>query len=338
MSDPYVIEEAMTPMLPPARKKVPGGASSHGSHQLSEVFNCPRSHHLHYRQGYRAKQQAPFHVEGQMAHIALAYWFAQRLEAKPDWFLETSLIEALEQEGAGYPDAIDFAKRMLPAYAQFYGADEAWEIVAVEKEFEASAHDLYKLAMPRYADTAACRLKPNIDKRVSCRIDLLVRCNGQLWAVDYKTMKWGGRSGGLSTFNPQGEYAIKWQFLLQTGILRHTFGAEFGGVIVERITKTEPFAFDRSVVPVARRAFIDLPATVERCIDEEERWSAAARRAEATPPDASWYSVPELWLPTAHWWSCYSYGRPCEYRQVCLAESDAQRRHILQTEYMRKGI
>lgn len=302
-----------------------GGASRRGSHRLSEAALCPRKWYLHFGMGVQPKKTALHFVEGTLFHLCRAYSRAKQMEAKqpgsaPAWFHRESLDQALEREGKGYPDAIKLAKAMDAAYERHYAGNDPWEPVAVEKEYTATLGQLRKLINP----TA----KPQADdgEVVSSRIDLIYRANGYLWACDYKTTAHGYQAA-LKKWNPDGEYSINWQFLLQTGILRVNLGSEFKGVVVERCLKKEPFDFDRSVAPINPVAFRDLPNVIARQCFIERDIARQAVEAGARGEDMS------TWLPSGNWWNCFSWGSPCEFRALCTSETAGQFNDTLVREY-----
>lgn len=289
----------------------PGGASKRGSHRLAETALCPRKWYLHNARGLVPLRTPDYYMEGTLIHLALAYYWGEKIAARtgvvPAWLKESSLDAALAKKGAGYPEAIRLAKDVVAAYRDFYAAHDVWVPVAVEEEWTATLGDLRRQVNP-YSE-------PQSDdgEVVSCRIDLMVESNGKLWAVDFKTTAHGYR-GRLPTFNPDGEYAVHWQFALQTAILRHNFGARFGSVIVERILKKDPFDFDRAPAPMHRRVFLDVPNVVAALAANERRIAKDVATAFALNENM------ETWMPMGHYWNCFSWGKPCEYRPICTAE------------------
>lgn len=302
----------------------PGGASRRGSHRLAESAICQRKWYLDVGRGIKPKRIPQHFIEGTLVHLALAYYRAEQLAEKgqaPDWFEQKSLDEALDEEGAGYPDAIKLAKSVLTAYRKRWsGVKDPWEAVAIEKEYTATLGQIRKLINP-YEEP-----KSDDGEVVSARIDLMLRTNGFLWACDYKTTA-HGRNGRLTDWNPEGEYAINWQFLLQTAILKVNLGTEFRGVLVERIYKKEPHDFDRAPAPIARTAFMDLPNVIARQALLERQIAKQAFDAQAAGEDMT------TWLPSGNWWNCYSWGSPCEYRAICTAETAGQMKEVLVREY-----
>lgn len=303
----------------------PGGASSRGSHRLAESSVCPRKWYLHYGQGLVPKETPEHFMVGTLVHLGLAYYRGEqlaRMGKPPAWLLQQPDVNAaLNKEGKGYPKAIAQAQAIVEAYKQYWGRmTDPWEPVSIEEEYSASLGELRRQVRP---DSPAM---PDDNERVSCRIDLVVRTNGTLWAADYKTTakSWRGR---LPEWNPDGEYAIHWQFLLQTAILRLRLGPTFRGVVVERILKQDPYDFDRAVVPISRAAFMDLPNVVARQCAQETALAREAFAAQGRGEDM------ELWLPSGNWWNCYQWGSPCEYRALCRAETPDDARRVRQQMY-----
>lgn len=317
--------ESKLPHAPNAARAfdAPGGKSSRGSHRLAEISRCPRKWYFQNVMELEPKRPAVYYVEGTLIHLALAYHHASRMTVKPQWFLETPLDEALAREGRGWPQAIELAKDVGEAYARRY-AEDPWQPLAIEHEFSATVGEIRRLTKP-FAPP-----QPGDEERVSARIDLLLRSGGYLWAADYKSTAHAS-SRGLTPLNPEGEYAIHWQFLLQTAIMRVNFGNEFRGVLVERVSKKAPHDFDRAVAPISQAMFNDLADVVARQCRAENELIEAVVNAQVNeagqPGDAS------EWLPVGNPWSCFSWGHPCEFRQLCLSETFGQRQSTLVRDY-----
>ena len=302
----------------------PGGVSKRGSHRLAEVSHCARKWYFRWAKGLVPKKTAKHFIEGTLVHLALAYYRAEQMAQvgkAPAWFTEQPSMDlALEKEGEGYPEAIELAKDILKAYRKNYDNHDLWEPVSMEEEFTATIGQIRKLVNP-YAEA-----KPDDGEVVSSRIDFLYRTAAGLWACDYKTTAHGYR-GRLSDWNPDGEYGVPWQFMVQTAILRVNFGDQFRGVVVERILKKPPYDFDRNVVKIPRSIFMDMPEIIARqCAAEREiaRSAFAAQQAGANMDE---------WLPLGNPWSCYSWGHPCEYRNLCTAETEGTKKDVASKEY-----
>lgn len=301
-----------------------GGASKRGSHRLAQISQCERAWWFSWGRRLEPRDRQRALVEGSAVHLALAYWWAERMEQPPAWLHETPLEAAMAKEVVGMQDAADLAYRARDAYARRY-ANDVWTPVAVEREFSATIAELRKSTWGHFIEHPATD-----SESVSARIDLLVSVNGKLWAVDHKTTKGGDSSGRLARWNPHGEWAISFQFLLQTLILRARFGADFGGVVVQRIRTTEPFDMDRNVVLLPPQVLADGPQTVEKQVAHEQRLAAQVRENISLGVDM------DSWLPPGNFWSCWSWGRPCEYRLLCTAEP-SERAAVVASEYRAKG-
>lgn len=300
-----------------------GGASKRGSHRLAESALCPRKWYLHNVMGLVPKRTPDYFIEGTLIHLVLAYHYAAKMAEKPAWYFEKSLDEALEEEGRGYPEAIKLARECCDAYVEHYAGLDTWEPVAVENEYVVRVGDLRKMVDP------FCGAHPADDELVTSRIDLVMRINGYIWHADYKTTLHG--RGKLAVFNDDGEYALYWQFLVQTLILKKHFGLDYRGMIVQRIYRKSPFDFDRNVVPIPQAALRDAVNTIaDRCMDEH-RIARQAREAAADGKDMT------VWMPSGHYWNCFSWGKPCEYRQLCVAEHAPAVRESLTREYDVRG-
>lgn len=295
-----------------------GGASRRGSHRLAQISQCERAWYLSWVRKLQSRDLKAALVEGTAVHSALAYWWAARMATPPEWFHERTLVDQLAKDTVGMPEAATLALHVRDAYDRYYAPTERWEPFAVEQEYTATVGELFTPAHLRAVD------EPFFDEVVSSRIDLMVRVNGRLWAVDHKTTKGAGST--LSKWNPNGEFASSFQFLLQTLILRKVFGSEFAGVVVQRIKTSQPYDFDRNVVHLPSQVLFDAPVTVLRQVKAEAEAAKNVREAHASGLDL------EGWLPKGNFWSCWSYGRNCDFRPLCAAEPH-QRGELVKLEY-----
>ena len=300
-----------------------GGASKRGSHRLAQISQCERAWWFSWGRRLEPRDRQRPLVEGSAVHLALAYWWADRMIEPPTWLRETPLEDAMAKEVVGMTDAAPLAYEVRDAYARFY-ANDAWTPVAVEKEFFATIKELRQNTWGQFIEHPATD-----NEKVSARIDLLIEVNGKLWAVDHKTTK-GGSNGVLARWNPHGEWAISFQFLLQTLILKARFGERFGGVIVQRIKTSKPFDFDRNVVLLPSQVLADGPRTVEKQVEHELALAKQVRENISLGVDMS------AWLPPGNFWSCWSWGRPCDFRLLCTAEPE-MRSAIVESEFRARG-
>jgi len=40
------------------------------------------------------------------------------------------------------------------------------------------------------------------------------------------------------------------------------------------------------------------------------------------------------WLPLGNPWNCYSWGHPCEYRNLCTAETEGAKKDVASREFV----
>lgn len=305
--------------------KGPGGHSKRGSHRLGQAGWCDRKWYFRWGRKLVPTVRPIYFLEGTLAHIALAYYRANQLYQRgmkvPPWFFEETMQACLERNGVGFPDAIRLGLSIYAAYERHYANNDPWEPVAIEEEYFASLGQIRKLIDP------TSKPRDDDEEVFSCRIDLMLRTNGFLWACDYKTTKYAYKEH-LSRFNPEGEFAINFQFLLQTAILRVNFGTEFRGVVIERILKTGAHDFDRVPAPLNEAMFKSLPATLSKLAFIERFIVKQATEAVANGVDM------ETWMPeTASPWGCYSWGQPCEYSNLCRANTSGQLKDTVVREY-----
>jgi len=290
----------------------PGGASRHGSHQLADACRCERKWYLRYVLGIQPKIEAApnwgglrYKITGTLFHACLAYHYASRMDVKPDWFDATSLAEALDEIGKGYPSEIRAALEMYEAYRLTYAADPI-KPIAVEHE--------YTLTLSNGAI-------------VTTRVDLLGEANGEYWVFDYKTS--GDRSrnrntGRLWGWNPdRGDYAIDWQSMLALNIVRANLGADkVRGWMIQRALRDPPFDFDRNPLVIPLAPYEETIKVAEACVERERDILTRTARGEK---------------PRPAFWAC---TRPytCDMLPICLARDDAQRRIVLETEFKREPV
>jgi hypothetical protein len=280
------------------------------------VALCPRRWYLRWARGLVAKERPEYLMEGTLVHLALAYFRAEQMAVKPAWYLSTPLDVALERVGQGHAKSLELARNILAAYRARAAQLDGWEPVAIEYEYTVTLGELRRAVNPGAA------LLPDDGEVVSARIDLMLRANGQVWACDYKTTR--GVKGNLPPFRMDGEYALNWQFLLQTAILKVRLGKEFRAVVVERILKSPPYYSSRDVAPCAVSALRGVPDTVASLCRQERAVLQQATEAQARGEDM------ETWMPPGNFWACHEYNRPCEYAPLCRAESvDAFRQNMV---------
>lgn len=311
------------PVLPEsASPDAAGGASQRGSHRLSEIEVCPRLWYLHnvrqlepiQEHRYRGRSYAQ---EGSLSHLQLAYYYAARMVNPPRWYSTVPLDTAIAKVGTGNPEATRLSYEFLAAYAQS-GYGDRWFPVAVEQEFAARVGDIRRVADPD------AKPEPEDDQIVTSRIDLCVVSNGLLWLVDYKGKARGTKDGYLSPWHDEGQFGLVWQFYVQLLVVRAALVADarltgepvpdLGGVIVHRYKLAPPWDTSADPAPFSIQVFRDAADSILRQVRAETQLITDVRFAREYEDDM------ETWLPDGFFWSCYMYGRPCDFRPLCLTD------------------
>lgn len=140
---------------------------------------CALKHQLKYIERWRSDETAPALSRGTQLHAALEYHYQQlqlrdvTKDADVDVLAKTHA--ALVEKGLIHDEGGDEAVTwMLEGYLDFYGCDNAWEIVATEQDFEVPLYD-YDGKESRFV--------------LRGRIDLIVKNKGtsKIFVVDHKT-------------------------------------------------------------------------------------------------------------------------------------------------------
>lgn len=269
---------------------------------------------LSYLEGIRPKYEPPHRLIGTLVHNCLAYHYASKLETRPDW-LNVSLDEMLMKEAKGDPVQIRTAKNVMQAYLKFWSG-EPWKTVFVEHEFKATIGEL---------DPGGPF--PELDNEViTCRSDLVVESNGSLFIVDHKCSagEWG--KDRLEHWKDDGEYRMFWQGMVNLMIVRKRMAEitdkPVSGFIINRVKRREPFDFDRHVLSMPKMAYQQAPRTARMFVREELQLMA---------------DIAAGVKPTPNFASCYGRYGPCDYINVCAAESPEAQGQILDNEFVRIG-
>jgi hypothetical protein len=219
--------------------------------------------------------------------------------------------EALDQDGEGAPELIRLAKEVYAAYKGRWAGD-AWRPVSVEQEYEATIGELD----PGGPD-------PTLDQEiVTCRTDLVVETNGELWIVDHKST--GGTAGDrLPIWRDDGEWKLSWQIMMNLQILRTArntarLGKPVKGFVIQRIKQRQPFDFDRHVVQIPMKAYAEVPRCAREYVAAERAIITKARRGER---------------PTPNFAMCWGRYGKCDYHDLCAASSDLEQRSIMETHF-----
>lgn len=253
-------------------------------------------------------------LTGTLVHSCLAYHYASKMPIPPAWTKERTLQEALEHDAQYASNKDELVRSTLAIYNAFqhFASGDAWHPVAVEEEFRATIGDLD----PGGPDSS-------LDHEVvTCRTDLVVEINGELWIVDHKSSGGGYASGNgdrLPKWKHDGEYKLNWQVLMNLQILRAShnvsrLGRRVKGFIVQRIKQRPPYDFDRHVVQIAQLAYDDAPRTARGFVAAERQILERVQRGEKPLPN---YSM------------CWGRYGACDYHDICGASSKAAQADII---------
>ena len=172
--------------------------------------------------------------------------------------------------------------------------------------------------LARALEQHAVTLGVDLDEFVTARLDLVVRINGRLYPVDIKSVN--SRSGSLPALSDKGEYGLHWQSFIQRFCLQTKFLTEnIGPNIILRASRDTPYQFAHDPLTIRTRAYVEAAFTLVSAMAREKELKLAVAAGQKLP---------------AHFWACYARG-PCDYRDYCLADSDAARQAVLETDFVR---
>lgn len=302
-----------------AAAHAPSGASSRGSHQLSCVQECPERYKLRYIDKLRTKVEPSFRLGGTLVHDAIGHLYAERMLERtgttPSWWTGHPLDQVLEQAGQGYPELIRNAHEVYDAYKAYWWGqrNEDWAPVAIEEEFRAKLSEL---------DPDPANADPETDdETVTCRTDLVVRsgATGALVVVDHKTKATEGRTGKLAIWRPDGEFRISWQAMVNLHILRVRYPGEVVvGFVINRMSRREPYDFDRHLLRISPSAYNEVPSVLRRLVKAERGIIA---------------DVSNGGRAMKAFWSCYGRYGPCDYVDLCDAATQEDADAVASTRF-----
>ena len=302
----------------------PGGESTRGHTRLETVMRCARRWYYRYVLRIRPARESSDTLEGRLMHLIFAWHYAAIMKRQgrtpPLWYTEEGIHAALAEMAGPRVDELRNARDVYQAYRRF-SAGEPWQVVAVEYEIGATIRELW--AMDRPGTTPP--QDPAIDTLITTRLDLLIESNGGGWVVDNKFTKAHGWTNDtrdrLPRWNDHGQYALDWQSVLALRLARMEFGLDWvKGFVIQRGKRLAPHDFDRNPLTISPAVYHD---AVDTCL-------AAARYEIAQLEVASRKEV-----PAGSFWACNDYGRPCDYRELCLAQPDA-RPELIQLQFRRE--
>lgn len=289
----------------------PGGASRRGSHQLAATQTCKRLFALRYVYEIVGKEDKPWRMLGTLVHLCLAYHYAAKLLDRPAW-LDKPLDVALNETGAGNPNEIKVAKDIYAYYQAQVAAGDTFRPVYVEHEFAATIGQLD----PGGPDSSLDR------EIVTIRPDLVAELNGELWIVDHKTQRGGWNSNHLGEWRDDGEYLMSWQAMLYLHVLRAVESRPVRGFMIQRIKRNPPYDHDRNPLRIPALAYKQVPRAARDMVREELKIRQQLKEKIA---------------PTPNFAACQGRYGPCDYRDLCAAESEVMKAMAMQTAYIQIG-
>lgn len=281
------------------------GKSERGYHRIGLASVCLRSYAFTYAdKAQRAAGSANGVVEsptdsmplirGSLLHLGLAHHYAHQSIRKHGRALvngteftdpadllyphEAIQIEA-ERNGHLWVGHVPSILDCVSAYIRRWGNDDDWDILGIEHE--------YRMRLP------------NVPREVSLytqRADLVVRerATKKVWIVDHK-------SAYMLNGKTAKQYVLHGQFLGYAAIGRKEYGAEFGGVLLNRI-KINGNEFDRRPTEPA-------PASVVGFVRNLVHVEKQIMQYQGLPP--------EQWPGTLHETVCVSKYGECPFFNRC---------------------
>lgn len=291
-------------------RKFGGGPSSFGSHGMAEAMGCEVRYYLSSHKKYQPVGgfRNKYLDIGTILHSALMYYYAERMERKPQWYVDfPDMMEVLEEDSKGRPAELRNALQFLDFY-KVRAAGDAWTPLFIEETFEAKVWQLKGLKGPATAED---------DVFVTCRPDLICKINGENWIVDHKSAGAGRNTGGrLSVINEQyPDHTYDWQAMVNLHLVRTQM--DIAGFIFNRVKRDAPYDRDPYFFQVPTRMYPKMPSVMA---------AAAARRIELNKKIAN----NEPMIP--HPWECEAKWR-CPYTRICYSESVEQRNMRINMEF-----
>lgn len=313
-------------------KKKGGGASRRGSHRLADAGSgCEvRWYWSHFVKLKPLKGN--FYMDfGTLMHTAAAYHYAEMMERRPEWFIESPDMEAaLLADSLGNAKWLRDVKTFLEWYKRFDTGDPVHPIYC-EEEFEATvgaldpdgqdepAEDIVTDTIdPETGEKKVIHLPTLNDEIVTCRPDLINERNGDNWIWDHKSASAGrDGSGRLKVLDDRyPDYTYVWQAMVNLHIVRQTIPIR--GFIFNRLKRDAPYDCSRDLFTVPARTYAKVPRTIRECVKRERSLLRKSVTAKSTLVSAPW--------------ECKG-AFACSYVRVCHNDSLEERDAIIQSEF-----
>jgi hypothetical protein len=305
------------------------GPSSRGSHRLKTFGECLRQWYFQQFLRLELRGGHDYFTEGSALHLLLAYHYGVKLHERAELretvsWLQVPCEERFDEAARGDAGIKALALAAFQRYVE-QNANESWIPVAVEREYWATVGDVRRLH--RGAGSAPVL---GDDEYFSARIDLTIRHEDRIWFVDHKFLAnrgaWKPIDGRFS------DYARSWQFFLQQALGQVAYGADFGGVIVQRVGKVAPYPVARDVVPYFPSVHAALIEPLGELLHREHATADAISTALANGLEADMAGAPdpmEHWLPPPSFHACGG----CDFWALCSAHDDMTRREAMHARF-----
>ena len=314
-----------------AKKKGGGGASRRGSHKMADSGGgCEvryfYAHHMKLR-----KTGGNYYMDfGTLVHTGMAYHYAERMERKPQWYLEQPDRDvAMEIDSLGHPVWLKTAKEIMDAFKR-YEAGDPLHAIYVEEEFETTVGTLDPDGEDEPAEEieyinskgepSVLKLPTLNDEYVTCRPDLIVMKNGKNYIFDHKTAG-GDRkgSGRLPVMNPETpDYTYYWQAMVNLWIVRQHIPVQ--GFIFNRVKRDIPYDFSQDPFEIPARQYAKVPSSIRAAIKRERHLMRKIARKEKL---------------IAYPWECKQ-NYACTYARLCHVDTIDQRNDRIKGEFVQE--
>jgi len=328
-----------------------GGASSRGSHRLTDAMGCGEHHVLRNIEGVIAKGDGKgnfYRDFGTLLHSVLAYYYAEKLEVKPDWFFEQTVHEAMTQDAKGnakwLKDAYEFK-----TFFEWWEPSHPWLPISVEEEFvttvgaldpdgqDEPALDIEYATTCKgcdrdeflvygihgdHPDTKTLSLPALNAEKVTCRPDMIIVVNGYNYIVDHKSA--GAARDGSNRLKIYDErfpdYTYERQKLHNLHVVRQFMPIE--GFQFQRVKRDQPFDVQRDLVDVNASQYLKMPAEIRESVRRDRLLQIQAVTARDK-------------VVANHAQCAGKYA--CEHIALCFAFDEEARTRIMDTDYVRLG-
>lgn len=295
-----------------------GGSSARGPHRMAAAQRCQVQWDLRYRRGIRISREPPWRLSGSLWHLYNAYWWAERMDVKPEWWAPDGLEEEEHVIAKGRDEEVSKSRAMFDAFilqAKTYD----WTPVGVEIEVFATLGEIFKAAgqdLPEQWEIYRNEI-------VTAREDL-VAIGGKSTrglVCDYKSK--GARGPRLGEFK-ESEFSLDWQIMVGLTISRVHFqreGLSIGPFLILHGKREPPYHFRRVIVKPPTLPYQNIPTLLGFAIQREHE--IMARKAEG---------LPVLQDGIIHG-ACGSGAWACDYVDICAVNTIADRKARIERSF-----